>query len=112
MNAAIEHYSKLWTVTDVHGHESYDLRCVRRSKEMRVEVKGTSTNGESVLLTPNEVAHAHAFSAMTLFILADIQVLRDPGGGVTAKGGRAVVIEPWDITKGALTPIGYGYRLP
>ena len=56
---ASEHYSDLgWSVGDVSLSESYDLRCTRQGEELHVEVKGTTSQGERVLLTRNEVAHA------------------------------------------------------
>jgi len=33
-----------------------DLRCTKGIEVLRVEVKGTQTEGEEILLTPNEVA--------------------------------------------------------
>jgi Domain of unknown function (DUF3883) len=45
-------------VEDVHGRESYDLICRRGDEVKHVEVKGTTTDGIEVILTPNEVRHA------------------------------------------------------
>jgi hypothetical protein len=59
MKKAQEHYiSHGWTVQDVSKPESYDLHCVKGNQELRVEVKGTTSDGREVLLTPNEVSHA------------------------------------------------------
>lgn len=58
MNLATEFYSKTWDVQDVHGTESYDLICRRGREKKHVEVKGTTTDGAEVILTPNEVRHA------------------------------------------------------
>src|SRR5713226_9450094 len=49
-----------WKAVDVSHKESYDLLCSRGKDEMRVEVKGTTSKGREVLLTPNEVSHARA----------------------------------------------------
>jgi hypothetical protein len=40
-----------WEVVDVHGKESYDLRCLGDGAEKHVEVKGTTTEGVEVILT-------------------------------------------------------------
>ncbi len=58
MNLATEFYSKAWNVEDVHGTKSYDLICRRGDEVKHVEVKGTTTDGGEVILTPNEVRHA------------------------------------------------------
>src|SRR5262249_29632608 len=47
----------------------YDLHCTRGHEVLYVEVKGTTTNGEEVLLTPNEVDFARQNAArMVLFV--------------------------------------------
>lgn len=56
---ATRHYvSEGWSVNDVGATESYDLDCKRGEEHIHVEVKGTTTVGERIILTPNEVAHA------------------------------------------------------
>jgi hypothetical protein len=59
MQAAAKHYrAQGWSVEDVSGFCSYDLHCEQKGRVLDVEVKGTTSIGERVLLTPNEVAHA------------------------------------------------------
>lgn len=41
------------TVKHLHGTESYDMVCRRDDEEMRVEVKGTTTNGAQHGLRPH-----------------------------------------------------------
>lgn len=112
MNAALAHFSTSWQVEDVHGNASFDLRCTDGSAELHVEVKGTTTVGEEVLLTPNEVRHARTFGHVALFVLAGIEVVRRPDGTVEASGGRPTVFDPWTIDDGVLEPIGFKYRVP
>lgn len=106
MNAATEFYSQAWTVEDVHGRESYDLRCRRGGQELRVEVKGTTTDGTEVILTPNEVGHARSYPHTALFILSNISLEKAHDGTVQATGGNRHVFDPWHIDDGTLTPIG------
>jgi hypothetical protein len=55
--AATSHLQWLgYHVEDVGATESYDLDCSKEKDELHVEVKGTTTDGLAVLLTPNEVA--------------------------------------------------------
>jgi hypothetical protein len=112
MNAAIEFYGEGWTVRDVHGNESYDLICNRGDEEKHVEVKGTTTDGTEVVLTPNEVGHAREYPSTALFILSNIAIARAEDGAITATGGEQHLYDPWHIGDGTLTPLGFRYQLP
>jgi hypothetical protein len=76
---------------------------------MRVEVKGTTTDGVEVILTPNEVRHAREYEHTALFILSNISLERSRDGTVVASGGVRRLIDPWDIEQGALIPVGFRY---
>lgn len=90
----------------------YDLLCRRASKILHVEVKGTQTNGEEVLLTLNEVSFAKANQGkMALFVVANI-VIEDRNGKPFATGGTQIVNEPWSIDERDLLPTGYSYKVP
>ena len=95
MNRAAEFYSKAWHVEDVHGRESYDLICRRGDEVKHVEVKGTTTDGAEVILTPNEVRHAQEYPGTALFVVSNITVSRAEGGTVTATGGNHYCYDPW-----------------
>ena len=113
MNAAIEYFGADWTVEDVHGNESYDLKCRRGSEELHVEVKGTTSAGEVVLLTRNEVEHAKAFAHVALFVLAGIVVVRSVDGqAIGADGGMPMLYDPWALDESRLQAVGYQYRVP
>jgi hypothetical protein len=94
MNAATEFYREDWDVEDVHGTESYDLICRRHGETKHVEVKGTTTDGFEVILTPNEVRHAREYSGTALFILSNITIERADDGTVTAAGGNRNLFDP------------------
>lgn len=113
MKRATGHFAQQgWTVEDVHDREPYDLRCLKRNQELRVEVKGTSGAGSEIILTPNEVAHARKrFPNVALYVLADI-VWKRTGGRYRAKGGREFINNPWRIDDGTLKPLSYTYKLP
>jgi hypothetical protein len=112
MNAATEFYCQGWDVEDVHGTESYDLICRRHGETKHVEVKGTTTDGSEVILTPNEVLHAREYSCTALFILSNITIERADDGTVTAAGGSRNLFDPWPIDDGTLTPLGFSYQVP
>jgi hypothetical protein len=97
-------------VEDVSANRPYDLHCRRGAQHVDVEVKGTTTPGESVLLTPNEVEHARAaFPNTALALVHDITLL-DKGGGVS--GGVLKVVQPWRPEAADLQPLGYTYLVP
>lgn len=100
-----------WNVGDVHGNRPYDLVCTKDGVELRVEVKGTTTDGAKVILTANEVKHARTFQQVVLFVVSAVSITRDEDG-VTASGGDISVYRPWIIDAGTLSPIGYRYEVP
>ncbi len=111
---AITHYeAQGWTVKNVGLYESYDLHCSRlNGDELHVEVKGTTGMGEKVLLTPNEVRHAHEqYPNVSLFVVSNIVLLSEDGQS-HASGGEPVLYEPWNLDDESLTAIGYEYAVP
>jgi hypothetical protein len=114
MQAAIEHYTEQdWSVEDVSTFCAYDLHCERDDRVLRVEVKGTTSAGERVLLTRNEVAEAKAkYPSTALFILAEVTLIKEADDKPTARGGRTIVKEPWVPRDEDLEPIAYEYRVP
>lgn len=87
--------AETWTVEDVGDTESYDLRCTRDGEELHVEVKGTTSDGGSVLITSNELRHARTYPRVALFVVAAIEVERDANGHPRARGGFERLIDPW-----------------
>ena len=113
MNTAIEFYGKTWDVEDVHGTESFDLICRRGDGQVKhVEVKGTTTDGAEVILTPNEVRHARDNPRTALFVLSNITAERAEDGTVIATGGARHSYDPWRLDDGILTALGYRYQVP
>lgn len=114
MQAAVEHYTRQgWSVEDVSAFCSYDLHCEQDDRVLRVEVKGTTSTGERVLLTRNEVAQARAnYPNTALFVLADITVIKEADDRPSVRGGRAVVLEPWMPRDEDLEPIAHEYTVP
>ena len=108
MNVATRYFErKHFKVTDVSKTRCYDLECRKGKQVLHVEVKGTTTAGEKILLTANEVTHAQKLQhACVLFILHGI-ALR----GKKATGGTAAVHDPWRPDDFRLRPIAYIYRM-
>lgn len=86
----------------------YDLECTKGGRSLRVEVKGTTTGGQSVELTVGEVEHARHFDRMALFVVSDIAFDRNG----RPKGGKQWVADPWTPDAEALTPLRFRYVVP
>ena len=113
MELAEEHFGKEYEVT--RRGKPYDLHCVHRTSGavLYVEVKGTTTAGEEVLLTPNEVRFAREHSGqMALFVQSGIVVEQSEDGQVTASAGISRTWKPWNVDAGKLKAVGYVYTVP
>jgi hypothetical protein len=115
MDRATEHFAESgWsTITDVSKDRCFDLLCQRGASELRVEVKGTTTEGNRILLTRNEVTHARrVFPRVALYVLARIELSVPDDEACVAKGGIEIVRDPWDIRAGQLQALAYEYGVP
>lgn len=114
---AVEHFQKLaWDVRRVGALKlGYDLECTNgKGQIIHVEVKGTQTLGEEVVLTRNEERHNRLQSQCgadhALYVLSEIKVVQDSRVHCTDGNGRC--IWPWTIDPEYLTPTEYAYCLP
>ena len=112
MKLATEHYeARGYLVEDVSGNSPYDLVCTKDGSELRVEVKGTTGEGVSVLLTANEVAHARdQHTNVALYVVSKIGLDRG-ADAVIADGGEVRVFEPWEIDESKLEATQYSYQI-
>ena len=101
--------SKKYSVKNVGSIRSYDLECHRNSRKLAVEVKGTTTVGQSVLLTKNEVENANR-QKTALFVLYSIKVHKRQRR-YHLSGGVMRVFNPWRVDRRRLTPLSYSYEL-
>lgn len=98
-------FSKVENVSKQKG--VLDLRCGSAGEtSIHVEVKGTTTAGDAVILTRREVERARS-SPSALYVLHSIKL-----EGEKASGGTARVIDEWAIRRGSLTPLAFIYKLP
>jgi hypothetical protein len=95
---------------DVGTYESYDVRASKGQEVVKVEVKGTTTDGAEVVLTRNEVnLHRVEYPNNALAVVRHITIDRG-GRQPVATGGELVLVMPWEINEGGLIPIAYDYR--
>lgn len=100
-----------WAVEDVGATHSYDLDCSRGAEHLWVEVKGTTGDLRTVVLTANEVALAAAqHPATALFVIYGI-VLDRSRPALVARGGSVHAVRPWQADEARLTPTAFTYRL-
>lgn len=113
MATAQAYYEKQgYEVEDVSLTKPYDFECRKKKGRtvLRVEVKGTTSKGEKVILTRNEVASANRH-ATALFVLHSIVLKRGPDP--LASEGIPYILSPnWRPDPKALTPTAYEYQLP
>lgn len=113
MHVAQEHYKSLgYEVENTASTQPFDLRCRKGAEEVRVEVKGTRSDGSAVELTAAEVNNARGTGWRTdLFILAKIRV--EPlDTGLVAHGGEWWKIKAWIPNDEDLSPTRYRYTPP
>lgn len=98
-----------YVVEDVSANRPYDFIITKNGLSRFVEVKGTQTTGDTIILTKNEVELSRTQGdRMALFIVHSIVMNKK-----TVKKGSGVVsiIDPWQVSDDRLTPISFTYRL-
>lgn len=110
MDICKKHYSdEGYEVEDVSAKCSYDFIIRKNGQQRLIEVKGTQTAGDTIVLTKNEVDLSRAKGdSMVLFIVHSIVMNKR-----TVKKGSGVVsiIDPWQVSDDRLIPISFTYRL-
>ena len=74
-------------------------------------MKGTQNEPSAILLTPNEVHHAHEYPNVALFVVGRIRVIKSESGDYETEGGMIVIKHPWILRDENLSPTGYKYLL-
>jgi hypothetical protein len=98
-----------YEVDNKSSNSPYDLLCRKFDGQIYVEVKGTTTHGDRVILTAGEVRFAQSHKEqMVLFIMHSV-VLEKRNNDVLVSGGHQRIIQPWDIEQGTLVATQYVY---
>ena len=115
MARAMEYYeAQGYRVQDVsNDRRSFDLLCQRPDRKLRVEVKGTTGDASSVLITANEARHARKHHLdVALFVVYRISLFERDSSTPTASGGFVRILDPWHIDSCLLEPTAYRCVLP
>lgn len=113
MERAIKIYEKNgYKVVDTSANHSYDLHCSKEGKKDRkVEVKGTTGLGESIILTANEVVSARDNETVTdLIIIHSIKVNKDEDE-ISTEGGVVRAFQNWRPSEDSLVPTQFRYTV-
>ena len=105
-----KYYSdKKWKIEDVSASRPYDFVINKNGISRLVEVKGTQTSGDTIILTKNEVELSQENgSNMILFIVHSIVMNKK---AIKKESGIVSIIEPWQVSDDRLTPISFTYKL-
>ena len=91
-------------VEDVSSNSSYDLLCTRDAERLCVEVKGTTSDGESIILTDNEIKVSERYP-YAIFVVSDILLVKSTTP--TASGGHPRLYSAWKGSDHKLEPIAF-----
>ena len=114
MKVAMNYYKNLGynEIKDVSLEKlGYDVYCQDKNfNEIRIEVKGTQSNGSEVNLTKNEVKNAKLYRT-NLFVVHSIKIDTKKNYKIINQG-KINIIEDWNPKEIDLKPITYKYKVP
>ena len=111
IEVAEEHLERQgWKVLYVGARQTWDCEATRDKDKIYVEVKGTTSPGETVILTGAQVREYRKKHPNTALIVVRDIVLDRSGSEPVATGGEPVEIRPWVIENDALSAIAWTYR--
>jgi hypothetical protein len=101
-----------WEVIDKSSSQPFDLLATREGVERFIEVKGTTGQGLSVLLTIGEVNHIRCNGNNCALVIVSGIVLEKRGGKWQADGGAVTTHrDPLTLVETHLTPTQYRYEI-
>ena len=112
VEVAMNHLKKkgFTNIKDVGINHSYDIAAKLNGIDFYIEVKGTISRGEKVVLTKNEVLlHRQEHPNNALIVVSQIDL--DRTEPVSASGGKILFISPWKIDDSDLEALGYDYKV-
>ena len=83
------------------------MRNSKNTEELHVELKGTTSAGDCVLVTRGEVEHFGKCEKHGLFVVSGIELKRAPSQPPSAGGGRRTWVYPLQLKKHQLRPMTY-----
>jgi hypothetical protein len=106
-----KHYKEVlgYGTEDVGATKSYDVHATKGDSVIKVEVKGTTSDGSEIILTANEVALHLAEHPNTALAVVRRIVLDRSGVTPVGTGGELKLMSGWELDESRLKPIVYRY---
>ncbi|TRL38004.1 MrcB family domain-containing protein [Rhizobium straminoryzae] len=114
MNVVERHFgSQGYVCENKSASRPYDFVLKKDDELIIVEVKGTTSSGDHILMTSNEVAaHEAYFPNNALCLVRDIDLVRQRNGAKpVASGGSLTVYHAWDVKSCERKAIAYQVKL-
>lgn len=101
-----------WDVIDKSSSQPFDLLATKGEFKRFIEVKGTTGEGFSVILTHGEVNHVRNNSKTSAIVIVSGIVLEQHDGEWRALGGTVTTHEdPWTLVEANLRATQYCYAI-
>ena len=114
MYVAYEYYfNNGYEVEDCSGLRNigYDYKCIKGDEVIEVEVKGTQTKGDSVMLTSNEVINAKTSQNQCDLLIVHSMEVEMQEGEYDITSHEVKVVEKWNPEDKDLEPKTYKYKV-
>lgn len=113
MKVARELYENAgWKVIDKSSSQSFDFLATKTGNERFIEVKGTTGEGRSIVLTHGEVKHVRSNRASSALVVVSNIILENNKGDLLAKGGTITTHnDPWVLVEENLSATQYRYEV-
>ncbi len=101
-----------WEVIDKSSSQPFDLLATKEGAKRFIEVKGTTGQGLSVILTHGEVNHLRCNRESSALVIVSGIVLEKRNGKWQAQGGTITTHEdPWTLVETNLSATQYRYEI-
>ena len=101
-----------WEVIDRSSSQPFDLLATKGGGKRFIEVKGTTGEGLSVILTHGEVNHVRSNGKSSALVIVSGIVLEKSNGMWQAQGGTVTTHEdPWSLVEANLNATQYRYEI-
>jgi len=101
-----------WVVIDKSSSQPFDLLATKEGVEKFIEVKGTTGQGLSVILTHGEVNHVRSNGEQSALVIVSGIVLEEGNGEWRACGGIVTTHnDPWTLIEKNLSATQYRYEV-
>ena len=101
-----------WDVIDKSSSQPFDLLATKGDSKRFIEVKGTTGEGLSIVLTHGEVNHVRSNGMNSALVIVSAIVLENSNGNWKAHGGTVTTHEdPWALVEANLSATQYRYEV-